>query len=97
MIKTYDLSPIPFFGQEAEPDTMVGGDPEENARITRAILDGEPGPKQDVVVFNAGAALMAAGKAKDVAEGIEMAKAAIENGSARGKLDALVEYTQENG
>lgn len=97
VIKTYDLSPITYFGEEAEPESMVGGDPEENAKITRAILDGEPGPKHDVVVFNAGAALMATGDAKDIAEGIGMAKGAIESGAAREKLEALVTYTQENG
>jgi anthranilate phosphoribosyltransferase len=76
---------------------MAGGDAEENAAITRNILAGKPGAKRDVVLINAGAALMAAGKAGDLKAGIDMAAAAIDDGKATEKLNALVEYTQDNG
>ena len=50
MIRTYDIYPEQYFGQLAEPDQMTGGDPEENAAITRRILEGQKGPKRNVVL-----------------------------------------------
>jgi len=97
MIRTYDIDPTPYFGRLAEPEDMAGGAAQENAAITRDILSGKPGAKRDVVLINAGAALMAAGKAGDLKAGIEMAAAAIDQGKAAEKLDALVAYTRENG
>jgi len=96
-VRTYDINPEQYFGRLAQPEEMAGGDPQENAAITRAVLDGEKGAKRDVVLINSGAALVAAGKAGDLKEGIEMAAAAIDQGKAMEKLEALVEYTQENG
>jgi 4-hydroxybenzoate polyprenyltransferase len=61
MIRTYDIYPEQYFGRLAEPGQMTGGDPAENAAITRKILAGEKGPKRDVVLLNAAAALVAAG------------------------------------
>jgi anthranilate phosphoribosyltransferase len=97
MVRTYDIDPLPYFGRLAEPEEMAGGDAEENAAITRDILSGKPGAKRDVVLINAGAALMAAAKVGDLKEGIEMAAAAIDDGKAAEKLEALIEYTQDNG
>lgn len=97
LVRTYDIAPEPFFGRVADPEDLVGGDPEENAAITRKILEGARGPKRDVVLLNAGAALTVARKAADVKEGIAMAEAAIDEGRAAAKLDALVRYTRENG
>jgi anthranilate phosphoribosyltransferase len=97
MVRTYDIDPMPYFGQLAEPEDMAGGDAEENAAITRDILSGKPGAKRNVVLINAGAALQAAGKAGDLRAGIEMAAAVIDDGKAMEKLDALVRYTQDNG
>lgn len=96
MVRTYDVDPVPYFGRLADPEEMAGGDAEENAAITRDILAGKSGAKRDVVLINTGAALMAAGKAEDLKGGIEMAAAAIDEGKAAQKLEALVEYTQEN-
>jgi len=96
-VRTYDINPEQYFGRLAQPEEMAGGDPAENATITRAILSGEKGGKRDVVLINSGAALFAAGKAEDLRRGIEMAAAAIDEGKALEKLDALVDYTQENG
>jgi anthranilate phosphoribosyltransferase len=96
MVRTYDIDPIAYFDSLAEPEELAGGDAEENAAITRDILSGKPGAKRDVVLINAGAALMAAGKAQDLKSGIEMAAAVIDDGKALEKLKALVEYTQDN-
>ena len=97
MIRTYDIYPEQFFGRLADPASMTGGDPEENAAITQSILGGETGPKRDVVLLNAAAALVACGKAADLPAGIQLAEAAIDNGAARKKLDDLVAYTRDNG
>ncbi|MFH1985353.1 MAG: anthranilate phosphoribosyltransferase [Pseudomonadota bacterium] len=97
MIKTYDLSPETYFGEPADPASMTGGGPAQNADITRRILTGETGPRRNVVMFNAGAALMAAGKVDTVKAGIAMAAAAIDSGAAMHKLEALAAYTRENG
>lgn len=97
LIRTYDITPEHFFKGKANPKDLAGGNPEENADITRKILAGEKGPKRDVVVLNASAALVAAGKAKDFNEGISLAQTSIDSGAAAAKLEKLVRYTQENG
>jgi anthranilate phosphoribosyltransferase len=96
MVRTYDLHPEHFFGEPAALEEILGGDPEQNAAITRKILKGEPGPCRNVVTINAAAALMAAGRAETLNDGIAMAEAAIDNGEAMNKLEALVAFTQEN-
>jgi anthranilate phosphoribosyltransferase len=96
LIRTYDIYPETFFGQPAEPDNLLGGYPEENAQITRNILNGEKGPKRNVVLINAAAALMAAGLAKDIEEGIRRAETAIDEGAATRKMEALIDYTRSN-
>jgi len=96
MIRTFDLNPEEYFGDLARPEDMLGGTPEENAKITRAILEGEKGPKRNVVLINSAAALVAANKADDFRSGIALAETAIDSGSAMEKLEALVKFTQEN-
>jgi len=96
-IGTFDLLPEQFFGDLADPVSMQGGDPVENADITRRILSGEKGPRRNVVVLNAAAALVAADKAANFHEGIKQAEAAIDTGAATDKLEQLVEYTRKNG
>ena len=96
LIRTYDILPEQFFGKQAKPEDLSGGDPELNAEITRRILNGEKGPKRDVVLLNASAALVASGKAGDLAEGIRLAENAIDEGSARNKLESLVRYSRES-
>jgi anthranilate phosphoribosyltransferase len=96
-IRTYDISPEVYFGQAAEPETIMGGLPDENARIAVKIFAGEKGPKRNVVLINAAVALMAAGKAGDIAEGVRLAETSIDSGAARDKLDSLITFTRENG
>jgi anthranilate phosphoribosyltransferase len=97
LIRTYDISPEQFFGEKAEPADLLGGNPEENAQITRNILSGEKGPKRNVVLINAAAALVAAGQAEDLKQGILMAETAIDDASAAKKMEALITYSQGNG
>ena len=74
-------------------DAVRGGDAERNAELARAVLGGEAGPNRDVVVLNAGAGLVVAGVADDLASGVDAAVAAIDDGRASAKLDALVAHT----
>ncbi len=76
---------------------LAGGDAAENAAITRAILGGEIGPRRDVVLMNAAAALLAAGKAADLAEGVALARDSIDSGRAAEALERLVAVSQRLG
>ena len=69
---------------------LQGGDAAENARLGLQLLDGEAGPRRDLVCLNAAAALIVAGLADDLADGLEIAEAAIDDGNARAALDRLV-------
>ncbi|BBO71652.1 anthranilate phosphoribosyltransferase [Desulfosarcina alkanivorans] len=97
MVRTYDIYPEQYFGRLAPPEAMTGGDPGENAAITRRILEGEKGPRRDVVLLNTAAALVACRKAADLKAGIAQAEQAIDSGAAMGKLEELVAYTRDNG
>jgi anthranilate phosphoribosyltransferase len=96
-IKSYDLDPLNYFEAYADPKDLKGGDVQKNAAITRAILEGEKGPKQDIVLLNSGVGLVAADVAKTIDEGINLARESIESGKAMKKLELLARYTQENG
>lgn len=73
----------------ATPDDLAGGDAATNAQIAAAVLAGEPGAARDIVVLNAAAALVAAGVVDNLGAGVEAAAAAIDDGRAAAKLDAL--------
>lgn len=96
MIKTYDVDPLTYFDEYADPKDLLGGDVKRNAAITRAILSGGKGPKQDIVLLNAGTGLVAADAAPTIEKGIEMALKSIETGAAMEKLELLADYTREN-
>jgi anthranilate phosphoribosyltransferase len=72
---------------------LVAGDREANAEIMRTVLEGQPGPKRDVVVVNAAAALVAAGKAQNFQEGASQAAESLAAGKAREKFDEFVRFT----
>ena len=97
LVQTYDIHPENFFGATADPEDMAGGDPQANAAITLEILKGGKGPRRNVVLLNAAAALVAAAKAADFKEGIQLAAACIDEGRALAKLNGLIEYISENG
>jgi len=72
---------------------VAGGSPEENAAASRAVLEGEAGPRRDLVLLNAGAAIYVGGVADGLGAGVERAKKAIDSGAARELLDRLVATT----
>lgn len=69
----------------------MGGSPQENAEITKAILSGEPGAKREAVLLNAGAGLYIGGKAESLQEGVKMAAELIDTGKAKKKLEEFIE------
>lgn len=97
MIRTYDINPEQFFGETAKAGDLAGGSPEDNAEITKSILNSEKGPKRNIILINASAALVAAGKASNLREGIALAEKSIDSGAATSKLYSLIRFTQENG
>jgi anthranilate phosphoribosyltransferase len=88
-VSTYDVSPSDFGLSQASASDLAGGEADENAAMTLAILKGETGPKRDIVLLNAAAAIVAGGKAAALAEGVKVAAEAIDSGNALAKLDGL--------
>lgn len=86
----YVIHPEDFGFSTCEKRELMGGTPEENARITREILGGALGPKRNAVLLNAGAGLYVAGKAKTLAEGVALAAELIDSGKAAAKLAEFV-------
>ena len=76
------------------PGELPGGDADENAAIARSVFAGEGGPASDIVAFNAGAGLVVAGRADDLAQGVAQAQAAIADGRAEERLEALIGHQQ---
>lgn len=85
---SYVIAPEDFGLARCKKEDLVGGTPEENAAITRAILSGkERGPKRDTVLLNAGAALYIGGKAASLSDGVRLAGELIDSGAAEQKLE----------
>jgi anthranilate phosphoribosyltransferase len=82
---------------EAELDEVAGGSPEENAAATRAVLAGEGGPRRDLVLLNAGAAIYVGGRAGSLGEGVEKAGATLDSGAAGELLERLIATTAKLG
>lgn len=81
------------FGLESSPiEELKGGDPETNARIIRDLLDGEMGPRRDIVIANSAAALLLAQRTPDLRSAVGMAAESIDSGAARRKLEQVVEF-----
>jgi anthranilate phosphoribosyltransferase len=91
----YELNPADLGLAAAPVGAMRGGGPEENAQIARDILAGAKGPRRDVVLLNAAAALRAAGSAKSWKDGLGMAGDAIDSGRAGDVLDRWAKISQE--
>jgi anthranilate phosphoribosyltransferase len=83
--------------EPCDPHDLQGGTPAENATTTREILAGAAGGKRDAVLLNAAGAIAAAGHADDLAEGLELAREAIDGGTALERLDELARFSQESG
>jgi anthranilate phosphoribosyltransferase len=89
------VGPEDFGVRVARAEALLGGDREKNLAIAREVLGGERGAARDIVLVNASAGLVAAGRASSFAEGIERAAASIDSGAARAKAEALAQFTAE--
>jgi anthranilate phosphoribosyltransferase len=89
-VNNFYIHPTDFGIPKSRPGDMQGGDAAENASHVREVLDGKAGPRLDVVLLNAGAALFIAGRAANVPEGIALAAEAVGSGAARRTLDEMI-------
>jgi len=94
-IRTYVVDPAELGLRPASRAELQGGDAATNAGLARSVLTGARGPMRDIVVLNAGAALVAAGVAADLESGLAASEASIDERRAAGVLDALVRVSQE--
>lgn len=88
--RSYVITPEQFGLKRYTKEELEGGSPEENAQITRAVLEGEAGAKRDAVLMNSGAALYVAGAVSTMEDGIRLAAEMIDSGKAKEKLDEFV-------
>jgi anthranilate phosphoribosyltransferase len=94
-VKLSAITPEQFGLTRCTMEALKGGDAAANAEIVRSVLKGEKGPRRDIVLLNAGYALVAAGKAATPAEGITMAAEAIDSGRALQQLEKLTDMTNQ--
>ena len=90
-VKCYEIAPEDFGMSRADISSLVGGEADENAQITLDILNGEKGPRRDIVLLNSAATIVAGGLAGNLAEGIQIAAHIIDSGKALEKLESLKE------
>ncbi len=89
--KTYTITPEQFGMERCKKEDLVGGTPQENAQITRDILNGVTGPKMNAVLLNAGAGLYIGGKAENLEKGIDLARKLINDDCAKNKLEQFIQ------
>jgi anthranilate phosphoribosyltransferase len=94
-VETYMVKPTDFGIKLAGLSEIQGGTPQDNAKITLDILNGKKGPKREVVVLNAGAAIYTQGRAESIQEGIDLAQDSIDSKKALEKLNNLKDWTNK--
>jgi anthranilate phosphoribosyltransferase len=94
-VRTCEITPEEFGMKRASLEDIAGGDAVANAAIIREVLNGRRSPKRDVILLNAAAALVVAGKADHLAQAVPLAAKSIDSGAAAQKLAALLRFTQE--
>lgn len=94
-IYEYTIAPEDFGMQQASSNEIRGGAAEENVEVMHKVLSGEHGPRRDVVLLNAAAALKAGNQADSLAEGLIIARESIDSGRASNKLQALIDLSQQ--
>ena len=94
-VSSYKISPEDFGFQKASLEDLLGGDASVNADILLDVLNAKPGPRRDIVVLNAAAAIYAADKAASITEGIKIARDTIDSRAALKKLELLKEYSHK--
>ena len=92
--ESYTIRPEDFGLNRGLPASLKGGDSAENAAILRGVLSGETGPRHDVVLLNASAALLAGDRVESLAEGVALAREVIDSGRALAKLEQLIDFSR---
>jgi anthranilate phosphoribosyltransferase len=96
-VRTFYVHPADAGIAKAARQDLAGGDAEHNAALALRVLEGEPGPRREVVLLNAGVSLMIAGRAAGMRQGVALAAAAVDSGAARQALRRLVEESTRKG
>jgi anthranilate phosphoribosyltransferase len=94
-VTTFEIKPDDVGLKVAKPEELRGADADTNAKALTEVMKGKKGPFRDVALFNAAAAIVVAGKANDLKEGLALAAKSLDSGAAAGRLDRLV--TTSNG
>jgi anthranilate phosphoribosyltransferase len=89
-IRSFEISPEQVGLTKVKPEALRGGDAESNAKAIQDVLEGKKTALRDVALFNAAAALVVAGKAKELKTGLALAAQAVDSGEAEGRLDRLI-------
>lgn len=92
---SYTITPEQFGMKRCSKEDLLGGSPEENARITYDILSGEKGARRDAAVLNAAAALYVAGRAESIQDGVKLAEDVIDSGKALKQLEEFIRLSNE--
>lgn len=93
-VQEYSVDPTAMGLSTATLESIRGADPHTNAKILRDVLKGKPGGPRDVALLNAGAALMVAGAAEDIRDGVEKARLSVDSGAALARLEGLLAYSE---
>ncbi|HMK64310.1 MAG TPA: anthranilate phosphoribosyltransferase, partial [Thermodesulfobacteriota bacterium] len=93
-VRTFQFTPEEVGFQRAAPEDIKGGDASENAQIIRDLLNGQKGPKREMVLLNAAAAFMAVGLDSTFKEGIQRGEEVIDSGLAKNKLEQLIAFSR---
>jgi anthranilate phosphoribosyltransferase len=92
-VRTFEINPEDIGIEKAKPEMLRGGDAESNAAALKGVLKGNKGPYRDIALLNAAAALVVAGKARDIKEGAIIAAKSIDSGEAEGRLERLIKVS----
>ena len=93
--RSYEIEPEQFGFKKCDKEELVGGTPEENAKITLSILNGGKGPRREAVLMNAGAAFYVAGKADTLEDAVKLAAEIIDSGKAKARLDEFIKLSNQ--
>jgi anthranilate phosphoribosyltransferase len=93
-VREREIDPLDLGVPRCAPEELRGGSADDNARAVRVVFAGADGGRRDAILLNAAGAIAAGGHARDLAEGLGLAREAVESGAAGERLDALVAFTQ---
>jgi anthranilate phosphoribosyltransferase len=93
-VRARNIDPLELGVPRCDPNELRGGSPAENAAAIRAVFEGENGGRRSAILLNAAGAIAAGGHAEDLREGLELARNAVDSGTAAARLDELIAFTQ---